>query len=60
MTAKNDIAGDVIATKKTTDAYRNNYELIFGKKSQTKNLENTNIKSNEEDIVKEKTTIKPK
>lgn len=32
MTARNDITGDAIATKKTTDAYRNNYDLIFGKK----------------------------
>lgn len=28
----NDITGDKIATKTVTDAYRNNYDAIFGKK----------------------------
>jgi hypothetical protein len=32
MTARNDITGDSIATKGTTDAYRDNYDRIFGKK----------------------------
>lgn len=31
MTAKNDITGDAIATKKTSEAYRNNYDMIFRK-----------------------------
>jgi len=34
MTARNDITGDAIATKGTTDAYRDNYDRIFGKKQQ--------------------------
>lgn len=32
MTARNDITGDSIATKGTSDAYRDNYDRIFGKK----------------------------
>ena len=32
MAAKNDITGDTIATRAITDTYRNNYDLIFGKK----------------------------
>lgn len=29
-TAKNDITGDTIATKETTDAYRDNFDAVFG------------------------------
>jgi len=32
MTARNDITGDLIATKGVTDAYRDNWDRIFGKK----------------------------
>lgn len=32
MAAKNDITGDSIQTRGVSDAYRNNYDLIFGKK----------------------------
>lgn len=32
MSARNDITGDVIATKGTTQAYRDNYDAIFRKK----------------------------
>lgn len=34
-TAKNDITGDSIATKETTDAYRDGYDRIFGKKAES-------------------------
>lgn len=34
MTARNSITGDLIATKGASEAYRNNYDLIFGKKKQ--------------------------
>jgi hypothetical protein len=34
MTTRNPITGDLIATKGTTDAYRDNYDRIFGKKKQ--------------------------
>lgn len=33
MTARNDITGDAIASKTTTDAYRNNYDAIFRNKA---------------------------
>lgn len=32
MVAKNDITGDSIQTKVNSDAYRDGYERIFGKK----------------------------
>ena len=39
MVAKNDITGDSIQTKGVSDAYRNNYDLIFGKKK----VDNTDV-----------------
>ena len=42
MVARNDITGDAIQTRGVSDAYRNNYDLIFGKnKMQIKATENT-------------------
>ena len=35
MSSKNDITGDTIATKASTETYRNNYDAIFGKKKKT-------------------------
>ena len=32
MVARNDITGDTIQTRGVSDAYRDNYALIFGKK----------------------------
>lgn len=32
MASTNDITGDSIVTKATSEEYRNNYDLIFGKK----------------------------
>ena len=32
MATKNDITGDTIQTKGTSEEYRNNYDLIWGKK----------------------------
>ena len=34
MTAKNDVTGDTLATKPASEAYRDNWELIFGKKEE--------------------------
>lgn len=31
MSSTNDITGDYLVNKKTTDAYRDNYDKIFGK-----------------------------
>ena len=36
MAAKNDITGDSTLTKVSSDAYRNNFDNIFGKKSEDK------------------------
>ena len=33
MVARNDITGDAIQTKGVSNAYRDNYDLIFGKKN---------------------------
>ena len=38
MVARNDITGDAIQTKGVSNAYRDNYDLIFGKKK--KQVEN--------------------
>jgi hypothetical protein len=35
MTARNDITGDSIATKSSTEAYRDGWDAIFGKKAKT-------------------------
>ena len=35
MVARNDITGDAIQTKGVSNAYRDNYDLIFGKKKMT-------------------------
>ena len=32
MATKNDVTGDSLITKASSDAYRNNYDLIFKKK----------------------------
>lgn len=45
MAAKNDITGDSIQTRGSSDAYRNNYDLIFGKKKKV--VDNTGVDNNE-------------
>jgi hypothetical protein len=35
MIARNDITGDSIQTKDVSNAYRDNYDLAFGKKKKT-------------------------
>lgn len=35
MTSKNDITGDKLATKPASEAYRENWDRIFGKRSVT-------------------------
>ena len=44
MAAINDITGDAIQTRKSSEAYRNNYDLIFGKKKSTKESDLANKK----------------
>lgn len=36
MATKNDVTGDTIQTKQTSDLYRQNWEKIFGKKKKKK------------------------
>ena len=38
MATKNDITGDTLSSKPTTDKYRDNWERIFGNKSREKAL----------------------
>lgn len=44
MAAKNDITGDTIQTRGASEAFRNNYDLIFRKK---KAEDNTDVTKNE-------------
>jgi len=47
MTATNDVTGDALISKVNSEAYRNNYDLIFGKKkSEEKKEENESSRSN--------------
>jgi hypothetical protein len=39
MVARNDITGDSIQTKGTSNAYRDNYDLIWGKRKMTPRVE---------------------
>lgn len=45
MAAKNDITGDSIQTRGISDAYRDNYDLIFGKKKSK--INNEEVKNEE-------------
>ena len=45
MAAKNDITGDSIQTRGVSNAYRDNYDMIFGKKK--KAIDNTGTDKNE-------------
>lgn len=36
MATKNDITGDSLISKTNNESYRNNYDLIFGKKDKKK------------------------
>ena len=50
MASRNDITGDAIQTRVITDTYRNNYDLIFGKKKKDETTTTAN------DPVQEPTT----
>lgn len=49
MTAKNDVTGDSIMTKGSSQAYRDNWERIFGKKDQPKQNEEVDNDNSGED-----------
>ena len=38
MVARNDITGDAIQTRGTSSSYRDNYDLIWGKKNMTPSI----------------------
>lgn len=47
MAAKNDITGDSIQTRTVSETYRNNYDLIFGKKKKDEKSESVNDESSD-------------
>ena len=51
MAAINEITGDAIQTRKSSEAYRNNYDLIFGKKKSTKGQDSDSKKSTSCDAI---------
>ena len=59
MAAKNEITGDTIQSRGTSAAYRDNYDLIFGKKKndQTKLESDQTI---EQDLNKDSNTLSDK
>ncbi len=43
MAAINDITGDAIQTRQSNENYRNNYDLIFGKKKASTKVETSGV-----------------
>lgn len=43
MPAVNDITGDSLRTKAASETYRNNYDMIFGKKKEEKVAEQPKV-----------------
>lgn len=57
MAAVNDITGDSIQTRGVSEAYRSNYDLIFGKKKKkVDTTDQTEITTEESSNDKETTT----
>lgn len=48
MVAKNDITGDSIQSRTVSNTYRDNYDLIFGKKKPVNEAEEKITRNNEE------------
>ena len=44
----NDVTGDAIKSRSSSDSYRNNYDLIFGKKQSVNNNDTSETKNNTE------------
>lgn len=67
MAAINEITGDAIQTRMSSEAYRNNYDLIFGKNKPTKgSIKDVNSQENRDlnvscncDVTVELTPRKP-
>lgn len=52
MATKNDITGDSIKTKAPTKQYRDNYEAIFSKDKQAKEIPTETMKVQEDEQTK--------
>jgi len=52
MATKNDITGDAIKTKAPSKQYRDNYEMIFSKDKQAKQIPTETLKVFENDTTK--------
>ena len=57
MTAVNEHTGAYLLNKKTTDAYRDNYDRIFGKKEQALSQEQQAAVDDTADIEKDDNAI---
>jgi len=55
MATKNDITGDALISKTNTDAYRNNYDAIFGKKTKEKKDDGDSRLDQAKDLPKQET-----
>lgn len=51
MAARNDITGDSLVSRVTTDDYRNNYDAIFRKKPEPKPEEETSEVKPDDDTL---------
>lgn len=51
MTARNDITGDELKSKTNSEAYRNNYDKIFGKKTRKDTSQSTQIAGRERETA---------
>lgn len=54
----NDITGDQLKSKSTTEAYRNNWDLIFSKKDINKDLTNELSSEIEENDAKDPNCVR--
>lgn len=52
MTTTNDVTGDAIRTKAPSQKYRDNYEAIFSKDKQAKEIPTETMKVQEDDNTK--------
>ena len=50
MATTNDITGDALVSRQSTENYRNNYDLIFGKKNKKKESDGGNQEHLPEDL----------
>ena len=48
MTTRNDITGDLIASRNPTEAYKDGWERIFGKKEKPQETPNQPINKNDD------------